>query len=79
MFSALRVETGVVVASFAASRQYYDQDWFEPGDVIHTVNNRPVNNLAELRTVLDALSPYDSVVIQVERGGQFRFIAFELE
>ncbi|MCG8606696.1 trypsin-like peptidase domain-containing protein [bacterium] len=79
MFSTLRVETGIVVASISASRQYYDQDWFQPGDVIHAVNNRAVNDLTELRTALDALNLYDPVAIQVERRGQLRFIAFELE
>jgi serine protease Do len=75
----LRVLSGVVVASRVSNVYYYEQESFQPGDVIHAINNKPIQNLAELRTALEIFRPYDPIVVQVERQGQFRFISFELE
>ena len=57
----------------------YDQDAFTPGDVIHFVNGMPVESLADLRRISETLRTYDAVVVQVERFGSFRYVAFEME
>ena len=75
----LRLTSGVVVASGAANLSWRAGDRFQPGDVIHAVNRYTVRNLEELRRVLADLEAYDPVVVQIERRGQFRFLAFELE
>ncbi len=75
----LRIPTGVAVAARASNAYSYEQEGFQPGDVIHAINNQPVANLTTLRTMLDGFSLYEPVVVQVERRGQFRFISFELE
>jgi len=75
----LRISSGVVVAARASNAYSYEQEGFQPGDVIHAINNQPVENLASLRAMLESFGLYDPVVIQVERRGQFRFISFELE
>ncbi len=75
----LRTPAGVVVASRVSNVYYYDQEVFQPGDVIHAINTKPIQNLAELRAALENFRPYDPIVVQVERQGQFRFISFELE
>ncbi len=79
MLPPLRKESGVVVASISHKQFFYNQEGFQPGDVIHSINNSSIKNLAELRLALGNLKIYDPVVLQVERGGQLRFIAFELE
>ena len=75
----LRIPSGVVVAARASHAYYYEQEGFQPGDVIHAVNNRPIEHLAGLRGTLASFGLYEPVVVQVERVGQFRFITFELE
>jgi serine protease Do len=76
LLPTLRGEDGVVVASRAALAP---PDGPEPGDVIYAVNGVSVRGLAELRTAIDKVPPGDAVVLQVERAGQLRFLAFEID
>ena len=48
-------------------------------DTIHAVNGIPVASVDRLRAALDALKPRAPVVLQIERNGQFVFLAFELD
>ena len=50
-----------------------------PGDVIHSINNKPISTLNDLRRLLAGFKVYDPLVLHVERGGQFYFIGFEKE
>ncbi len=74
----LRIAYGVLVLGRAA-------DLFGPdiglttGDVIHAVNNRPVDTVENLRSALSQLKSGDSVALQVERQGKLQFVAFELD
>jgi hypothetical protein len=43
------------------------------------VNGIPVASVDRLRAELDALKPHAPVVLQIERNGQFVFLAFELD
>jgi S1-C subfamily serine protease len=76
LLPALRGEAGVVVASRASLAP---PDGPEPGDVIYAVNGVSVRGLAELRDAFDELRKGDPVVVQVERNGQLRFLAFEID
>jgi serine protease Do len=51
----------------------------QAGDVIYSVNKKPVASPAELRAALAAFQPGDSVVVHFEREKLLRFLAFELE
>ena len=51
----------------------------EPGDVIRSLNNSPINNVDDLRARLQGLKSGDAVALQVERHNKFRFVAFEFE
>ncbi|MFQ5641201.1 MAG: trypsin-like peptidase domain-containing protein [bacterium] len=75
----LRKRSGVLVASGAANFNYSTQGNLHPGDVIHAINNKNIQDLSDLRSILKKLDVYDTIVIQIERRGQFRFITFELE
>lgn len=78
MIPDLRVSTGVVVLGKAA-------DLLGPniglttGDVIHAINNRPVDTVDNLRSALSQMKAGDSVALQVERQGKLQFVSFELD
>jgi S1-C subfamily serine protease len=76
LLPALRGEAGVVVASRAT---FAPPDGPEPGDVIYAVNGVSVRGLAELRAAFEDLKKGDPVALQVEREGQLRFLAFEID
>ena len=77
--SGLRVPAGVMVAGHTIS----DADSADAGlmtaDTIHAINGIPVPSVDRLRAALDALKPHAPVVLQIERHGQFVFLAFELD
>jgi serine protease Do len=73
----LRLASGVVVAARSPDATY-GRVALQPGDVIHALNGRPVNNLAELREAIDKIEIGQAVVLQVERRGRLRFMAFEM-
>jgi S1-C subfamily serine protease len=72
----LRARAGVVVAT-ADGRA--GPDPLVPGDVIYSVNQEPVSGVERLREVLAQLKPGSPVVLQVERGGELRFLVIEPE
>jgi serine protease Do len=78
MVGDLRIPSGVVVLGRAA-------DLLGPsiglttGDVIHAINNRPVDTVENLRSALSQLKSGDAIALQIERQGQLRFVAFEMD
>ena len=55
MLPAVRVPTGVVVASTMAGAIDSRDGGFAPGDVIYAINRVPVSGLSELRALLETL------------------------
>jgi S1-C subfamily serine protease len=51
----------------------------QQGDVIHALNDIPVESLEVFRTTIDALKPGVAVVLLIERDAIFHFVAFEIE
>jgi len=76
MLPPLRGGAGAVVAT-AAGRA--DPDPLRPGDVIYSVNQEPVAGVEALRAALARIKPGASAVLQVERGGELRFVVLDLE
>ena len=78
MAGELRIPSGVVVLGRAA-------DLLGPnlglttGDVIHSINNRPLVTVDSLRSALSEMKPGDSIALQVERQGKLKFVSFELD
>jgi len=78
MIPDLRLSSGVVVVGRAA-------DLFGPdiglgnGDIIHAVNNRPVDTVDNLRSALKQFKPGDPIALQIERAGKLQYLAFEME
>jgi serine protease Do len=50
-----------------------------PGDVIHSLNRTPIESVAQLKAAVGQLKRRDAVVLRIERGGRFQFLAFEME
>lgn len=77
LFPELRVPSGVIVAARAADASIDAP--LNSGDVIHAINDTPVQTVADLRSTLDHLSPNSSVVIQIERAGKLMFVVIKLD
>jgi serine protease Do len=75
---ALRNPSGVVVVARVADFMSAASG-LQTGDVIHSVNQTAIDTLSSLRTALRQIKPHDPVAIQVERGGGFQWLAFEME
>jgi serine protease Do len=78
MIPGLRREYGLIVAAKTAGGQSQSID-LQPGDIIDAVNNSPVALLDTFRTTLSEMKPGDPVVLQIERDGRYRYLAFELD
>ena len=78
MLGMLRNPSGVVVVARVADFMS-SATGLETGDVIHSVNQIPIDSLSSLRAALRQVKPHDPVVLQVERGGEFQWLAFEME
>ena len=70
--------SGVVVVAEAASALPIDVE-LKRGDIIGAINRTQVESLEQLRTALRALKSGDPVVLQIERDGNLRYLAFEMQ
>ena len=75
----VRVDGGVLVASTVDGALNTRDDRIEPGDVIWAVNRTPIKTLPELRRLLDNARPGEAIVLHLERRGELRYLAFEIE
>ncbi len=75
----MRVDAGVLVAATVSGALNIRDDRLEPGDVIWAVNRTPIKTLAELRVFLDKARAGDAIVLHLERRGELRYLAFEIE
>ena len=74
----LRIPSGVIVVGLAADLITPDTG-LQAADVIHSVNNMPIDGLDTLRAAINKLKPADPVVLQVEREDGLMYLSFELE
>src|SRR5258706_16305508 len=69
-----RSRRGVLVETHSGEGQ---QTLLAPGDVIRSVNLRPVSSVGDLEDILDYTSPTRAIVLQVERDSQFLFLTVD--
>jgi serine protease Do len=74
----VRIRTGVIVVGQAPGFNSVNTR-LRVGDVIHSLNHTPVESVEQLKSALSRLKPGDSAVLQIERRGQFQYLAFEME
>ncbi|RKZ19903.1 peptidase S1 [bacterium] len=73
-----RQKAGVIVAALAVDTNLLG-DRFQPGDIIFSLNGRPVDDLKSLRARLKELGYGDPAVFHLERAHEFRFLVMEVE
>jgi serine protease Do len=78
LLGPMRKSSGVVVVARVADF-LSSATGLETGDIIHSVNQTEIDSLSSLRAALRQIKPHDPVVLQVERGGGFQWLAFEME
>ena len=49
------------------------------GDIIHALNHISMESVEQLRSALHQIKPGDPVVLQIERQGKLRYVAFDME
>jgi serine protease Do len=77
--ASLRQPSGVIVVGHTKDDAGGEDMGLMTADAIHAVNGRAVSSVEQLRSIVDALKPRSAVVLQVERNGQFTYLAFELD
>jgi serine protease Do len=78
LLSDARLDTGVVVVGLDRESNLVDTG-LETGDIIHALNRMPIASVEQLRSAAAQLKPEDSVVLHIEREGQLKYLAFEME
>lgn len=73
-----RSKSGVLVAGLLNGEPATLAD-LQPGDVVRTMNGKPVNDTAHFRQDLASFKPGDAVVFEIERQGVVQYVAFEIE
>ena len=74
----VRLPGGVVVVGRAANLIVSDSG-VQTGDIIHSLNHKPIDSVETLRREMHTLKPGDAVVLQIERDGGLRYLPFEME
>ena len=78
LMPSTRRSKGVVVAGLTADAVFWG-DRPHPGDIIYRINGQPVEDLAGLKSAVEPLRTGSPVVLQIERRGQLRYLAFEIQ
>lgn len=74
----LRIPSGVVVLGRAVDLLMPDTG-VQAGDIIHQLNQMPIDTMDTLRATVAKLKPGDPVVLQVEREDGLMYVSFEME
>jgi len=74
----MRVSDGVLVLERAWSFDSVETG-LQAGDVIHSLNRSPIKSIEQLKSAVAGVKRGDSVVLHIERMGQFQYLAFEME
>ena len=78
LLPAMRVSNGVLVLERAWSFDSVETG-LQAGDVIHSLNRSPIKSIEQLKSAVAGVKRGDSVVLHIERMGQFQYLAFEME
>jgi len=74
----LRLPTGVVVVGRAANFIGVTSG-LQTGDIIHSLNQKPIDSLDSLRAAIRQVKVGDAVALQIERDGGLMYLAFDME
>ena len=79
LLPGLRREKGAVVAGVSAAAPFSQQGRLMPGDVIYSLNDKTIDSVATLNSVVATLKPGAPAVLLVERQGTTLYLAFRSE
>jgi serine protease Do len=79
MVPSLRVPHGVIVVGHTPNTVDVSDAGLMTADTVHSVNGAVVTSVEQLRAAVDRMPSRSPVVLQIERNGQFIFLAFELD
>jgi serine protease Do len=74
----VRIAGGVVVVGRAANLIVSDSG-LQTGDIIHSLNTKPIDSVEGLRSAVRELKTGDAVVLQIERDSGLQYLPFEME
>ncbi len=72
-----RIPGGILVTALTAGGNA-SLFGLQPGDVLHFLNRIPLDTLETLRKALAGLKPGSAVALNIERGGQLYYMAFDI-
>lgn len=72
-----RKSSGIVVARLLATALGSSWDLL-PGDVLYSLNGQPLTSVDQLNKLLAAKPPGETVVFQMARDGQLRFLKYPI-
>ena len=72
----LRFPSGVIVVG-QSSEPNSATSRLRAGDIIHTLNQTPIDSVEQLRAMLRGLRLGQAVVLQIERAGKLQYVAFD--
>lgn len=72
----LRISSGVVVVAQSPELNSYTSR-LQAGDILHGVNQTPIDSVEQLKLTLHDMKPGEAVVLQVERAGKLQYVAFD--
>ncbi len=74
----IRIASGVIVVGQALGFNSV-RTGLRMGDVIHSLNHMTIESVEELNSAVAQLKPGSAAVLQIERQGQYQYLAFEME
>jgi len=74
----VRMGSGVIVIGRAPGFNSINTG-LRTGDLIHSLNRTPIESVEQLKTAVAKLRSGDAAVLQIERQGQFQYLAFEMD
>jgi serine protease Do len=78
LFPEVRLASGVLVIGVARGFNSTDTG-LQPGDLIHALGRVPIESTEQLKAAVSQLKAGEAAVLQIERRGQFQYLAFEME
>jgi serine protease Do len=78
LLTNVRSKSGLVIAGTLESEPPVYAE-LAVGDIIRSLDEKPVTKPEELRNALTNLKPGDSAVLEIERDSILRYVAFEME
>lgn len=72
----VRIASGVVVVAQSPELNSYTSS-LRAGDIVHAANQAPLKSVQQLRAMLRDIKNGQSVVLQIERDGKLRYVAFD--